>query len=116
MSGQIYFSILNPVIVAIFGGMFLFFWQRWRAHNHLALLALAFFVSAIGFIFYDLSPLNSEPLSRLISNAAFVAAIFAACAAAFLRAGVAIPAKTFAAIVTIGFSIFCWFLFVDPSV
>ncbi|ODT73032.1 MAG: hypothetical protein ABS75_02185 [Pelagibacterium sp. SCN 63-23] len=116
MAGQIYFSILNPVIVVIFGGMFLFFWLRWRAHDHLALLALAFFVSAIGFVFYDLSPLRSEPLSRLVSNAAFTTAIVLACAAALMRAGVAIPAKTFGAMIAVGFSIFCWFLFVDPSV
>ncbi|MBE7731695.1 GGDEF domain-containing protein [Devosia faecipullorum] len=116
MAGHIFFSLLNPVIAAIFATMFLLLWRRFQAHRHFGLLALAFLLLAAGFAFYDFSPLGSEVANRLISNIAFAAAIIIACCAALQRSRIPIPFAAFAALLIPGYAAFVWFLVLVPSI
>jgi len=115
MPGQIYFSLLNPAIAATFAVMFLLLWRRWPWQGHLALLALAFALGALGFVLVDLTPLENETANRLVSNGVFVVGVLAFCCAALQRIEVALPWRAFAAILVVGFGLYGWFLFVDPS-
>ncbi len=115
MPGQIYFSLLNPAIALTLAVMFLLLWRRWPWQRHLALLALAFVLGALGFVVVDFVPLESDAANRLISNGAFVAAVLVSCWAALLRIDAPVPWLAFAAILVVGFGLFSWFLFVHPS-
>lgn len=116
MSGQIYFSLLNPAITAIFAAVFLFLWKRWQQRGQLLLLAASFTLASVGFAFYDLSPIPNEQLARLVSNFSFVMAIALMCAAAFVRAELRVPIRQYVVIIAATAGAFCWFLFIDDSV
>jgi diguanylate cyclase (GGDEF)-like protein len=116
MPGHIYFSLLNPAIVLTFGALFLLLWRRWPFHRHLLLLANAFALSAMGFIFYDLSPLVDENTNKLISNASFVVSIMVACCAAIYRIHAQLPVRTFGVIALVVAAFYLWFLYIEPSV
>jgi diguanylate cyclase (GGDEF)-like protein len=116
MPGQIYFSLLNPAIALTFGALFILLWRRWPFHRHLLLLANAFALSAVGFIFYDLSPLSDGNTNKLISNASFAVSIMVACCAAIRRIHLQVPVRIFGVIMLIVAAFYLWFLYVDPSI
>ncbi|MEO9338225.1 hypothetical protein ABFT80_12355, partial [Mesorhizobium sp. SB112] len=53
MTGEFFFKLLNPAISLIFTATFLMLWQRRRSYRYPLLLALAFFMSGLGFAAND---------------------------------------------------------------
>ena len=114
--GQIYFALVNPAITAIFAGVFLFLWRRWRHRSQLLILSAAFTMAALGFVFYDISPVQDELVNRIVSNASFLTAITLIAVAALVRAEAAVPKPWFATVLGLSALALTWFQFVVDSV
>ncbi len=115
MSGQFFFSLLNPVVTAMLATTFLLLWRKRPDQTYLAVLSLSFFACGLAFVANDFMQPFDSPLSRIVANVFFLAATVGACIGALLRARVAVPFRFFAVVCALCAVGFCWFLFVSPS-
>lgn len=115
MSGQFFFTLLNPAVAAILAVTFLVLWRKRVDQTYLAMLALAFSCSGIAFAVNDLVPYFESPASRIASNLMFLIAVVSACIGGLLRVGQPVPWRLFAGTIAICAVLFCWYLFVAPS-
>lgn len=116
MSGQIYFSLLNPAIAFTFAAMFFVMGRRFPNQQHFPLIGSAFALSALAFILQDFPLIGDEATAKLLSNAIFVACVITACSSALVRVGAAVPRWRFGLISAASFAIFCFYLYVEPAI
>ena len=116
MSPLFFYSLINPAIAGVLSVTFACLWLFRPGEGYLALLSGSFFCCGLGFIANDFLQVVESPGLRLLVNTLFFAAGMGACVSALDRARAPVPAVTFVAICTAAGAIFCWFLFVDPSV
>ncbi|SEP96429.1 diguanylate cyclase (GGDEF) domain-containing protein [Devosia sp. YR412] len=115
MSGQFFFTLLNPAVAAILAVTFLVLWRKRSDQLYLAMLALAFGCSGVAFAINDLLPYFETPASRIAANLMFLVAIASACIGGLLRVGQPVPWRLFAGTSAICAVLFSWYLFVAPS-
>lgn len=115
MTGQFFFTLLNPAVAAILAVTFLVLWRKRPDQTYLAMLALAFFCSGVAFAINDLVPYFESWASRIVANLMFLVAIASACIGGLLRVGEPIPLRLFAISSATSAVMFCWYLFVEPS-
>ncbi|KKB09628.1 GGDEF domain-containing protein [Devosia chinhatensis] len=115
MSGQFYFSLLNPAIALTFATVFLMLWRRFPDRHHLIHVVFAFALCAIGFTVRDFPVFLNELSTRLVANFAFIGSAMLACGAALALASRTIPWTRMSLISGIGLVVFGYFLFVVPS-
>ena len=96
MSGQFFFTLLNPAVAAILAVTFLVLWRKRSDQAYLAMLALAFLCCGIAFAVNDLLPSFESPASRIASNLMFFVAITSACVGGLMRVNARIPVRLFA--------------------
>ena len=116
MTGQFYFALLNPAIAVVFAVTFLALWRNSRSSLYLLLLAFAFLATGAAFAANDFLAQYEGPMLRIVVNLCFLIAVTSACASAIIRVGSPVPVASFAVISAISAVVFCWFLFIDPSI
>lgn len=115
MTGQFFFTLLNPAVAAILAATFLVLWRKRPDQSYLAVLALGFLCSGIAFAVNDIVPYFEAPLSRITANLMFLIAVTSACLGALLRVKAPVPVLSFALTSAVCALAFCWFLFAAPS-
>jgi diguanylate cyclase (GGDEF)-like protein len=115
LTGQFFFTLLNPAVAAILSATFLILWRQRRDQAYLAILAVAFCCSGLGFVVNDFMRPFEAPVWRIASNLFFMTAVVCACIGALLRVKARIPVTLYAIICALCAVSFCWFLFVSPS-
>lgn len=115
MTGQFFFTLLNPAVAAILTATFLVLWRKRPDQGYLAVLALAFLCCGLAFVVNDFLPHFDSPLSRITANLLFFAAITAACIGALLRVGALTPVMLYIITWVVCAAVFCWYLLIEPS-
>ena len=115
MTGQFFFTLLNPLFAFGFAAIFGLMWRRWPRQTYLVPLTCAFLCSGLSFVGQDFLVPWHEQTGRLLANAMFLASIALVCSSALQRVGIAAPVRLFAAICLVGALPFLWYLYVDPA-
>lgn len=115
MDTRLFIALLNPGIALVLASAFLALWLHQRHRLYLAVLALAYCASAIGFLlqYFDL-PLGHDP-TRLLSNLCFTLAASCLACSVVARYGRRVPYLAIGFLAAGGLAVFCWFLFVQPD-
>jgi diguanylate cyclase (GGDEF)-like protein len=108
-------ALLNPGITIVLSGAFLVLWLHQRNQPYLAALAVAYAVSAVGFLLqYFMLPVGFEA-NKLLSVTAFTVGVASASGAIVVRYGRKVPWLGIGVPAALGLGVFCWFLFVHPD-
>ncbi|ADV10175.1 GGDEF domain-containing protein [Mesorhizobium ciceri] len=108
-------ALLNPTIALALGAAFLVLWSYQRHRPYLAVLALSYSLSAIGFLLQYFTLPIGMPLTKLVSNICFSIAGCCLAGAIVHRYGRKVPYVGIGALACGGLASFCWFLFVAPD-
>ena len=115
MSGQFFFSLLNPMVAFFIAGVFALLLRRWPNHTHLFPVSLAFAYLGLAFLTQDFHLLAVPGRVNFAGNVFFVSALLLACCGALVRAGVTVPMRSFAGICLVTAIIFVWYVYGDYS-
>lgn len=116
MTGQIFISLLNPGICALFATAFLLLWINQRHRRYVLIASLGYVATAMAFLLQDIVwPLPAGP-GRIASNLCFVLAAYLLCAAALDRYRIAIPHVAMGASAGLAMAGLTWFLLADPDI
>ncbi len=116
MTAQFFYSLINPAIAGVLSAAFAALWLFKPGEGYLALLAGSFLLCGFGFAANDFLLFLEGPALRLVVNGAFFAAVLGVCISALDRVRAPVPGLGYAAICAFSALVFCWFLFVQPSV
>ncbi|MFD2648763.1 GGDEF domain-containing protein [Devosia albogilva] len=116
MTAQFFYSLINPAIAGVLSAAFAALWLFKPGEGYLALLAGSFLLCGFGFAANDFLLFLEGPALRLVVNGAFFAAVLGVCISALDRVRAPVPGLGYAAICAFAALVFCWFLFVQPSV
>ncbi|AMY02982.1 GGDEF domain-containing protein [Mesorhizobium ciceri] len=108
-------ALLNPTIALALGAAFLVLWSYQRHRPYLAVLALSYSLSAVGFLLQYFTLPIGMPLTKLVSNICFSIAGCCLAGAIVHRHGRKVPYVGIGALACGGLASFCWFLFVAPD-
>ncbi|MBZ9892648.1 GGDEF domain-containing protein [Mesorhizobium sp. BR1-1-3] len=108
-------ALLNPTIALALGAAFLVLWSYQRHRPYLAVLALSYSLSAIGFLLQYFTLPIGMPLTKLVSNICFSIAGCCLAGAIVHRYGRKVPYVGIGALAWGGLASFCWFLFIAPD-
>ncbi|MDF3152782.1 GGDEF domain-containing protein [Mesorhizobium sp. XAP10] len=108
-------ALLNPTIALALGAAFLVLWSYQRHRPYLAVLALSYSLSAVGFLLQYFTLPIGMPLTKLVSNICFSIAGCCLAGAIVHRYGRNVPYVGIGALACGGLASFCWFLFVAPD-
>ncbi|RVA59041.1 GGDEF domain-containing protein [Mesorhizobium sp. M7A.F.Ca.US.001.01.1.1] len=108
-------ALLNPTIALALGAAFLVLWSYQRHRPYLAVLALSYSLSAVGFLLQYFTLPIGMPLTKLVSNICFSIAGCCLAGAIVHRYGRKVPYVGIGALACGGLASFCWFLFVAPD-
>lgn len=115
MDTGLFIALLNPAIALALSAAFLTLWLYQRHRSYLAVLALAYACSAVGFLLqYFTLPIGFVP-TKLLSNTAFTTAACLLAGAVVARYGRRTAIFVICALGLTGFAAFTWFLFVQPD-
>jgi diguanylate cyclase (GGDEF)-like protein len=112
---DLFISLLNPAIALVLASAFFVLWFYQRQRPYLVVLALAYAVSAIGFLLQHFTLPVGLPLSRLVSGVSFMIAALCLASAIVARHGRKVPYVALGALSGGGLMAFCWFMFVEPD-
>jgi len=115
MTGQFFFSLLNPMVAFFIAGAFALLLRRWPGHAYLLPLSLGFAYVGLAFLTQDFHLLSRPDGVNFSGNALFVAAVLLACCAVLVRARVRVPTRTFLLICGVAAAAFVWLVFGHPS-
>ena len=87
----LFISLLNPAIALVIACAFLVLWLYQRQRRHLAVLALGYAASAVGFLLQYFTLPVGLPVSRLFSVTCFTSAVFCVAGAAVASCGKKAP-------------------------
>ncbi|ARP62854.1 GGDEF domain-containing protein [Mesorhizobium sp. WSM1497] len=108
-------ALLNPTIALALGAAFLVLWSYQRHRPYLAVLALSYSLSAVGFLLQYFTLPIGMPLTKLVSNICFSIAGCCLAGAIVHRYGRKVPYVGIGALACGGLASFCWFLFIAPD-
>jgi diguanylate cyclase (GGDEF)-like protein len=111
----LFISLLNPAIAIIVACAFLLLWLYQRQRRHLAVLAVGYTASAIGFLLQYFTLPVGLPLSRLISAISFAVAMSCVVGAVLASRDRKVPYAVMGLLSAAGIAAFCWFMFVVPD-
>lgn len=108
--------LLNPALGIVFAAVFLVLWHHDPTRRYVVLLAVAYTLSAIGFLLQKLdTPLGSEA-SRLASGLAFLGAASSIAVAMAWRYRRPVPALALGTIALAGFCGVAFFAVIEPNI
>ena len=108
-------ALLNPTIALALGAAFLVLWSYQRHRPYLAVLAVSYSLSAVGFLLQYFTLPIGMPLTKLVSNICFSIAGCCLAGAIVHRYGRKVPYVGIGVLAGGGLASFCWFLFVAPD-
>lgn len=108
-------ALLNPTIALALGAAFLVLWSYQRHRPYLAVLALSYSLSAVGFLLQYFTLPIGMPLTKLVSNICFSIAGCCLAGAIVHRYGRKVPSFGIGVLAGGGLASFCWFLFAAPD-
>jgi len=108
-------ALLNPTIALALGAAFLVLWSYQRHRPYLAVLGMAYCVSAPGFLLQYFTLPIGMTLTKLMSNICFTFAGFCLSSAIVARYGRKVPYVGLGVLAGGGLASLCWFLFVSPD-
>ncbi|MER8572215.1 GGDEF domain-containing protein [Mesorhizobium sp. M1338] len=108
-------ALLNPTIALALGAAFLVLWSYQRHRPYLAVLAISYGLSAVGFLLQYFTLPIGMPLTKLASNICFTIAGCCLSSAIVHRHGRKVPYVGIGVLAGGGLVSFCWFLFVAPD-
>ncbi|MEI8718459.1 GGDEF domain-containing protein [Mesorhizobium sp. ISC11] len=108
-------ALLNPTIALALGAAFLVLWSYQRHRPYLAVLALSYSLSAVGFLLQYFTLPIGMPLTKLVSNICFSIAGCCLAGAIVHRYGRKVPYVGIGALACGGLASFCWSLFIAPD-
>ncbi|RUZ76493.1 GGDEF domain-containing protein [Mesorhizobium sp. M7A.F.Ca.US.006.01.1.1] len=108
-------ALLNPTIALALGAAFLVLWFYQRHRPYLAVLAVSYSLSAVGFLLQYFTLPIGMPLTKLVSNICFSVAGCCLAGAIVHRYGRKVPYVGIGVLAGGGLASFCWFLFVAPD-
>lgn len=108
-------ALLNPTIALALGAAFLVLWSYQRHRPYLAVLALSYSLSAVGFLLQYFTLPIGMPLTKLVSNICFTIAGCCLAGAIVHRYGRKVPYVGIGVLAGGGLASLCWFLFVAPD-
>lgn len=108
-------ALLNPTMSLVLAAAFLTLWLYLRERQYLAVFALAYVGSALGFLFQHFTLPVGLPVSKLVSNASFLIAGCFVVSGIMMRYDRKIPYVALCMLTSGGLSAFCWFMFVQPD-
>jgi diguanylate cyclase (GGDEF)-like protein len=115
LENEVFTALLNPSIALTLAAAFLLLWLYRRERFHLAMIAVAYAGSAVGFLLqYFILP-GGLPSTKLASNLSFTIAVLALAGAATARYGRKPPWGQMGLLALGGLAAFSWFMFVDPN-
>lgn len=115
LDDKFFIALLNPAIALTLAAAFLLLWLYRRQRFHLAMVAVAYSGSAVGFLLqYFVLPVGL-PVSRLLSCLSFTIAVFALASAIIARCGRQPPWGQIGLLGLGGIAAFSWFMFVEPD-
>ena len=115
MKTGLFISLLNPAIALIVACAFLLLWLYQRNRRHLAVLALGYAASSIGFLLQYFTLPVGLPVSRLVSAISFAIAVSCVVGAVLASRGRKVPYAAMSILSAAGIAAFCWFMFVVPD-
>ena len=115
MKTGLFISLLNPAIAIIVACAFLLLWLYQRQRRHLAVLALGYAASSVGFLLQYFTLPAGLPVSRLISAICFGVAVSCVVGAVLASRGRKVPYAAMSVLSVAGIAAFCWFMFVVPD-
>ena len=115
MKTGLFISLLNPAIALIVACAFLLLWLYQRNRRHLAVLALGYAASSIGFLLQYFTLPVGLPVSRLVSAISFAVAVSCVVGAVLASRGRNVPYAAMIFLSAAGIAAFCWFMFVVPD-
>jgi diguanylate cyclase (GGDEF)-like protein len=107
-------ALLNHGIALALSAAFLALWLYQRHRSHLAILALGYFSTSIGFVIEVINPFGFET-GRLLSCTSFIIAGCCISGAAISLYGRRVPFVALGVFAAAGIVAFSWFLFVRPD-
>ena len=108
-------ALLNPTIALALGAAFLVLWSYQRHRPYLAVLAVSYSLSAVGFLLQYFTLPIGMPLTKLVSNICFSIAGCCLAGAIVHRYGRKVPSFGIGVLAGGGLASFCWFLFAAPD-
>jgi diguanylate cyclase (GGDEF)-like protein len=108
-------ALLNPTIALALGAAFLVLWSYQRHRPYLAVLAVSYSLSAVGFLLQYFTLPIGMPLTKLVSNICFTIAGCCLAGAIVHRYGRKVPYVGIGVLAGGGLASLCWFLFVAPD-
>ncbi|WP_095084035.1 GGDEF domain-containing protein [Mesorhizobium sophorae] len=115
MDTGLFIALLNPTIALALGAAFLVLWSYQRHRPYLAVLAISYGLSAVGFLLqYFTLPFGMQ-LTKLTSNICFTVAGCCLSSAIIHRYGRKVPYVGIGVLAGGGLASFCWLLFVAPD-
>lgn len=115
LNNELFIALLNPAIALTLAAAFFLLWLHRRHRLHLAMVAVAYAGSAVGFLLqYFVLPVGL-PVSRLLSALSFTVAVFALAGAIIARYGRKPPWGQIGLFGLGGIAAFSWFMFVEPD-
>lgn len=115
MGNNLYIALINPALAFALASAFAILWLNRRQDVYLLWLVGGYCGSAIGFLLQHFTLPIGLPLTKLLSNASFVAAGTAIAVAILARYGRKVPWPALALLAAAGMSAWCWFMFVADS-
>ncbi|MER9300970.1 GGDEF domain-containing protein [Mesorhizobium sp. M0621] len=108
-------ALLNPTIALALGAAFLVLWSYQRHRPYLAVLAISYSLSAVGFLLQYFTLPIGMPLTKLASNICFTIAGCCLSSAIVHRYGRKVPYVGIGLLAGGGLGSLSWFLFVAPD-
>ena len=110
-----FIALINPAMALIFAAAFAVLWYAQRQRRYILRLAGGYVAFAAAFLLLYFLPIG-ESASRLMANGLFVLAAVAISTGALDRYGRVPPMRPILAASAVGFTAYCWFLFVQPDI
>lgn len=114
MDTSLFIALLNPAIALVLAAAFLALWVYLR-QRHLALMAVGYGFSAVGFILQSFALPMGFDLTRAIAGGIFALSVCLVGTAIVLRFGRRRSLPVIAVLASIGFIAQMWFMYVEPD-
>jgi diguanylate cyclase (GGDEF)-like protein len=111
---SLFIALLNPAIALVLAAAFLALWVYLR-QRHLALMAVGYGFSAVGFILQSFALPMGFDLTRAIAGGIFALSVCLVGTAIVLRFGRRRSLPVIAVLASIGFIAQMWFMYVEPD-
>ena len=115
MTTSPFIALLNPSITLILSAAFIVLWLNQRDRPYLAVLALGYSASAVGFLLQHFTLSVGFVATRLISTASFTLGASCIAGAVVWRYGRRVPFAALGILGSGGLVAFWWFMFVEPN-